>query len=340
MKTLNKLPALALALAAFVAPLASRASTGDIVDIRVVDTDEMTFGVRNSLAPNRCTADHPLVAGDDLYIRVRMLVTNYEDVIGGGLDPLTWEFVPTGTGSTLLTPKLGLMIGDRPAYAEFSETGYYPWQRSGALATDNAGNPSASWTYYTDLYFHYKVQAGDLGLPVRLMNSTGTGAAGNTDSNVGYYLLNCVSPNVKWVLWAQHLATGFSLSLVEDAGSTGLSSLASSASQPSAHEVPVSGGAACPQPGSVRACPHPQEAVSPPWSGLFPTPNPFLFWSLGPPFPQLPPQTLALSCVCSQAVWALNPRKPGTSFPQGGWLVVSMLLCKLFLRILFYSSTQ
>ncbi|MBQ3342636.1 MAG: hypothetical protein IJG84_12120, partial [Kiritimatiellae bacterium] len=200
MKTLNKLPALALALAAFVAPLASRASTGDIVDIRVVDTDEMTFGVRNSLAPNRCTADHPLVAGDDLYIRVRMLVTNYEDVIGGGLDPLTWEFVPTGTGSTLLTPKLGLMIGDRPAYAEFSETGYYPWQRSGALATDNAGNPSASWTYYTDLYFHYKVQAGDLGLPVRLMNSTGTGAAGNTDSNVGYYLLNCVSPNVKWVL--------------------------------------------------------------------------------------------------------------------------------------------
>ena len=144
----------------------------------------------------------------------------------------------------------------------------------------------------------------------------------------------------EWLPGAQHLTTSFFLSLVEDAGGTGISSLASSSSQPGAHEVPFSGGAACPQPSPVPACPHPQEAVSPPWSGLFLAPNPFLSWSLGPPFPQLPPQTLALSPVCSQAVWALNPGKPGTSFPQGGWLVDSMLLCKLFLRILFYSSTQ
>ena len=107
-----------------------------------------------------------------------------------------------------------------------------------------------------------------------------------------------------------------------------------------APEVPFFGGALVsspalspPVPTPRRLCLHPGVASSPP-------PYRFLSWSLGPPCPQLPPQTLALSCGCSQAVQAPNPGKPGTSFPQGGWLVDSTLLCKLFLRILFYSSTQ
>ncbi|MBO7684092.1 MAG: LamG domain-containing protein [Kiritimatiellae bacterium] len=199
MKTLNKLPALALALAAFAAPLALRASTGDIVDIRVVDTDEMTFGDRSSLSPSRCTADHPLVAGDELYIRVRMLVRNWPNVIGGTEEPETWYFANLLGSSLLYPPKLGIMIGDRAAYAEFSEYGPRAWQKSGMLDNNDAGSPSAEWRFYTDLYFCYKVQPGDLGLPVRLMNSTGTGPASTTDDDTGYYILNC-GPSSFWAL--------------------------------------------------------------------------------------------------------------------------------------------
>ena len=148
MKTLKKLPALALALAAFAAPFASRASTGDIVDIRVVDTDEMTFGDRSSLSPKRCTADNPLVAGDALYIRVRMLVRNWPNVVGGTEEPETWYFANLLGSSLLYPPKLGIMIGDRAAYAEYSEFGYYPWQKSGALDNNDAGTASAEWKFY------------------------------------------------------------------------------------------------------------------------------------------------------------------------------------------------
>ena len=176
MKMKNTLSAIVVAMAAFAAPFSAKASTGDIVDIRVVDTDEFSFGARNTGSATLCTADHPLVAGDELYIRVRMLVRNYAMAAHNSEDPLEWT--PT---SPLNPPKLGLVIGTdkdgkpRPAYAEYSDTGYYIWQRSGTLTTDNAGNVDPSWTfptwqYYTDLYFVYRVKAGDLGLPVKLMS--------------------------------------------------------------------------------------------------------------------------------------------------------------------------
>ena len=196
MKHANSLMFLALALLC-AAPLASRAYSGDIVDIRVVGTDEMTFGDRNSLSPKRCTADNPLVTGNDLYVRVRMLVRNWEMASHGAEQPQVWTFQPGALGqSSLYLPKLGLWIGGRPAYATYSDYGYYAWQKSGTLTTDDAGNVDPEWTYppwqyYTDFYFAYKVQAGDLGLPVMLMNSAGTGPASSVDTNTGYYLLNC-----------------------------------------------------------------------------------------------------------------------------------------------------
>ena len=69
----NQLLAVLAFAAALAAPLATNASTGDIVDIRAVDTDEFSFGVRNATSPTLCTADHPLVAGDNRYIRVRKI---------------------------------------------------------------------------------------------------------------------------------------------------------------------------------------------------------------------------------------------------------------------------
>ncbi|MBR2839552.1 MAG: LamG domain-containing protein [Kiritimatiellae bacterium] len=196
MKTKKMLAVMGLAVAALASPFATRASTGDIVDIRVVDTDEMKFGVRNNIAANLCTASNPLVTGDKLYIRVRMLVSNWAMVKAthGSTEPKTWYFADGALGSSMLyTPKLGIMIGDRVAYAEYSDYGYYAWQKSGKLETDDVGNDNSTWKYYTDFYFCYTVQPGDLGLPVKLTNSTGTGAASSVDTDTGYFLLNCNS---------------------------------------------------------------------------------------------------------------------------------------------------
>ena len=201
MKAGKTLAAICAAVAALASPLAARASTGDIVDIRIVDTDEMAFGDRNRGATNLCTPSNPLVAGDSLYIRVRMLARNWPNVIGGTQEPETWHFEAGDPDDPAPhdPPKLGLMIGDRPAYAEYSESGYYPWQKSGELETNDAGTPSEAWKFYTDLYFRYTVQPGDMGLPVRLMNSTGTGPASGDDTDTDYCLLNC-GPTGDWAL--------------------------------------------------------------------------------------------------------------------------------------------
>ncbi|MBR3221208.1 MAG: LamG domain-containing protein [Kiritimatiellae bacterium] len=212
MKTKKMLVTAGLAVAAFAAQFAAFAAPGDgdTVDIRVVDTDAMGFGTRNSLAPEdyRCSASNPLVAGDDLYVRVRMLVSNWQEVMGshGAYEPKTWYFAPGLIGGSsldlsLYKPRLGLWIGEHLAEAEYTSTGPKAWQKSGMLETDDAGNPNTDWKYYTDFYFVYKVKPGDLGLPVKLSNSTGTGPASTGDSNTGYYLRYCSSDGLDhWVL--------------------------------------------------------------------------------------------------------------------------------------------
>ena len=191
MKT-NKL--LATIAFAFAAAFAARGSTGDIVDIRAVDTDTMKFGSRNTGSAELCSPSNPLVSGEDLYIRVRMAVTNYYQASRGVEEPKTWYFADGAlSGSSLYRPKLGLRIGDRTVYAELSDFGPYTWQKSGELRTDDAGNPNLGFRYFTDFYFVYTVQPGDLGLPVKLANSSGTGDADSTDTDSEYCLLNCSS---------------------------------------------------------------------------------------------------------------------------------------------------
>ena len=92
---INKLfSILTFALAAFAAS-PTPAATGDIVDIRVMDDSNnlMVFNsARNPGSPYLCSAEHPLAAGDKLYVRVRLLVRNYDAVRRGIEAPKAWDF--------------------------------------------------------------------------------------------------------------------------------------------------------------------------------------------------------------------------------------------------------
>ncbi len=198
---INKLfSILTFALAAFAAS-PTPAATGDIVDIRVMDDSNnlMVFNsARNPGSPYLCSAEHPLAAGDKLYVRVRLLVRNYDAVRRGIEAPKAWDFKPGVLGgSEINRPKLGLYMGEdrAPAYAEYCDNGPQTWQKSGTLVTDDLGNADDGCKYYTDLYFCYTVQAGDLALPVKLLNATGTGPADDTAATTGYYLLNASGDN-------------------------------------------------------------------------------------------------------------------------------------------------
>ena len=183
MKTNKILAFVALALGAILAPQAARAAGGDIVDIRAVsdfghyDTG-MYFGERSRATypdGSVCSPDNPLVAGQTLCLRVRMLVRNADDVADAPdyIMPKTWYFTDLLGAQTIGSgPKLGLLIGNRPVYADYSITGLSPTQFSGELLYDDNGSATTTYRYYTDFYFKYTVQPGDLGLPVRLMTTS------------------------------------------------------------------------------------------------------------------------------------------------------------------------
>ena len=195
MKISKLFSVLTFGLAAFAAAPIHAATGGDIVDIRVMDdaANLMVFGsARNGGSPYLCSADRPLTAGDKLYIRVRLLVHDYTDVRLGTSENV-WSFKAGSLGGSLINlPKLGLYMGEdrAPAWAEYSEQGPQAWQLSGRLERDDLGNLSDGYKYYTDLYFCYTVRAGDLALPIRLLNSTGSGPASDGDVSSDYYLLN------------------------------------------------------------------------------------------------------------------------------------------------------
>ena len=205
MKISKLFPVLTFALAALVAAPVQAAANGDIVDIRVMDdaANLMVFGsARNSGSPYLCSADHPLTAGDKLYIRVRMLVRDYTAVrLGSSAN--VWSFKSGTLGESLINwPKLGLYMGEdrAPAWAEYSVQGPQAWQLSGVLKTDDLGNTNEDCKYYTDLYFCYTVRAGDLALPIRLLNSTGSGPASDSDVGSDYCLLNAQKGADYWSL--------------------------------------------------------------------------------------------------------------------------------------------
>ena len=135
---------LTLALGAWAVPFAASAD-GDIVDIRAVDSSDRTFGGvtgRNRMSDVLCTPDNPLVAGETLCIRVRMLVRNAE-AASAGAEPQTWKFWDVNKAEFVSDPgtgvKLGLMIGEKQAWADYSLGGLNPWEFSGELKYDDNG---------------------------------------------------------------------------------------------------------------------------------------------------------------------------------------------------------
>ena len=167
---------LTLATCAAAAPAVARAD-GDIVDIRVMDMAGKRFGDRAIASGEKCTPDNPVVAGEEVCIRVRMLVRNAEDVKPGVplFAPHTWRITDV-FGNPVMPgegPALGLMIGETVRWASYSETGVEAWQFSGADVTHlDDGTPSEDYTYFTDFFFKYRVQPGDMGLPVKLIDSS------------------------------------------------------------------------------------------------------------------------------------------------------------------------
>ena len=156
---------LALALAALAAPFAQTFAAGDIASIEAIDDPE-----QGSYYPNGST---PLVAGQDLYVRILLKNKNENvpDAYTGARGNWSWDslaFTET-TG-----PQLALAIGGRRAYAAWSSVG------PDFEEIDNK--------HFTPIYFKYTVQPGDVGLPVCLLRTDGK--VHDDDSDLPFLIVN------------------------------------------------------------------------------------------------------------------------------------------------------
>ncbi len=144
------------------AAFAGISTLADDADLRSIDAvSDSTFTYPNDT--------NPLNAGQSFYILVRLLNQDYGATLAGGT-PHPWQFKSTSTGSasldaTVYTPKLALSIGGKRAYAIYSDVG--PNGELSGLNRETDAN--GKYGYYTDLYFKHTVEAGELGLPVKLL---------------------------------------------------------------------------------------------------------------------------------------------------------------------------
>ena len=174
MKMKNLVKSITVALVALAAPIAAIAA--DLSGhIRSIESVNYTSGTR-------------LKVGDKVWILVRMFVSNYEDVFANISEPKPWYFYnvslsPSEVGNSLYRPKLGLSVGGRIAYAEYVDSISYNGK------TFESGINS-EFKYYQDFYFEYTVRPGDLGLPIKLLNSDNKVADDTSTDNYDYCLLN------------------------------------------------------------------------------------------------------------------------------------------------------
>ena len=145
------------------AAFAGISTLADDADLRSIDAvSDSTFTYPNDT--------NPLNAGQSFYILVRLLNQDYGATIAGTATPHPWYFKSTTAGSTSLdetvyTPMLALSIGGKRAYATYSATG-----PNGELSGLNREvDVNGKYGYYTDFYFKHTVEAGELGLPVKLL---------------------------------------------------------------------------------------------------------------------------------------------------------------------------
>ena len=175
MKKLNKFSIWTLALVALAGLFPqTAAASGSIRSITAYSDEETGF---HTYGPGDL-----LRIGDTLAFKVRLLNYNTNLTAYGGMNN-PWSFrLRPGADSTfalLNPPKMGLWISGHKRLATLKSIG---------LAD----------RYYTDIVFEYKVQSGDLALPVKFCNASGTGELANSTEQE--YLLENVGPLSYWEL--------------------------------------------------------------------------------------------------------------------------------------------
>ena len=176
-KNLMKFAALAFAAAGLNLTAFGVGDTGDICSLQAVPV--ATYGTEGNVLS-------PLGVGEKFYVRVRLL---NEDWILAKTHGKTyqWTFerndtvIPSDLKDVLFRPGLRLAIGAKKVTALLDD--------AGPEGEPNGLNPQNH--FYTDYYFSYTVKEGELGQPVRLVNTKdeiidtaeGVGAS-------GFYLVN------------------------------------------------------------------------------------------------------------------------------------------------------
>ena len=174
MKKVNKFGIWALALVALAGLFPqTAAASGSIRSITACDPET---GYRE-YGPNDL-----IRIGETLAFKVRLLNYNTNCTSTGGLNN-PWSFrLRPGADETFAKanlPKMGLWISGHKRYATY---------KSITLVNN----------YYTDIVFEYKVQSGDMALPVKFCNASGTGELANSADQI--YLLENVGPLSYWEL--------------------------------------------------------------------------------------------------------------------------------------------
>ena len=163
MKKSNLAFTLAVVIAALAAPFGARANIASIESVADSSTSVAAYPNMNS----------PLVAGQTLYVRLRMLnkgwLPNISDGTGWKWDS---EAFTESTG-----PALGLAVGGKRVWAPYATT------TPGLVANGAVNGP------VTDLYFAYKVQPGDIGKTVCLLRTDYK----TSDSSNGDFLIRGVN---------------------------------------------------------------------------------------------------------------------------------------------------
>ncbi|MBQ3314546.1 MAG: LamG domain-containing protein [Kiritimatiellae bacterium] len=141
------------ALAAFGAQAVG--NEGDIWSLEVVPNYSAGYEYPNSITPHK--------VGESFYILVRLLDYEWKDP-----DVHEWQILQSADGvaigsttATVYWPGLRIAIGNEMVTADYVSTG-----PNGEMSGQNGELP-----YYTDLYFKYTVKEGQLGLPVRLVDT-------------------------------------------------------------------------------------------------------------------------------------------------------------------------
>ena len=129
---------------------------GDIRSVEAVYNLSADYTYPNDITPHK--------VGEWFYILVRLLNEDHRNTDTNH----QWQIVQSATGlvignaqATVYWPGLAIAIGSQIVTADFISTG----------PNGEMSGPNAECPYYTDLYFRYRVKEGQLGMPVRLVNS-------------------------------------------------------------------------------------------------------------------------------------------------------------------------